>query len=192
MKKILLSAIAALSISSTMAMAYDTGNGDWYYSPKRYVDSYLFSIDIMGQNIQNAGTTFELGLSSRYIDYFGNSDFNWGVLGNLEFTALKAENMDDEKVGRVNLDIGPTLGYNITKKTNAYITAGYSGYYMRDSDGNDKAGGTPYYGGGLSYFFNDDMVFTVAYKVKTIDEDNYWKFPEDQNQLIFGLRITYR
>ena len=192
MKKLLLSSIAGLVLTSNIAMALDIGNGNWYYSPKRYVKSYLFSIDIMGQKIKNSDLGFEMGLSSRYINYFGNSDFNWGVLGNIEFSGIKPKDKNNLKLRRANLDIGPTIGYNITKKTNLYATAGYSGYYMIDSDKNYTWGINPYYGGGISYFFNDDIVLSLSYKIKNIDKNNYWGLQENQNQLNFGLKITYR
>ena len=145
----------------------------------------------MGQQIKDSKVGFEMGLSSRYISYFGNSDFNWGILGNLEFSRIK-EKDNDLKLGRINLDIGPTIGYNITRKTNLYATGGYSEYYMVDDNKNSEFKGIPYYGGGISYFFSNDIVLSLSYKIKTIDKNNYWGLKENQNQLNFGLKITYR
>ena len=194
MKKTLLSLLAGTMLFSSAAMAYD--EGDWYYSPTRYVKSYLFSIDFSGElkysDYENSDydPTFSMGLSSRYISYFGETDLNWGVLANLEFGSIKSDNIDDT-IGRVSLDVGPTLGYNITKKTNIYGTGGYSLYYANDFEDKDDFQAIPYFGGGIAYFMNDDLVFNVTYK-RRMFEDSPWGPAFDMDQINFGLKITYR
>ena len=190
MKKILLSGLAALTLTSNILMASSYYSSDFYFSPRRHVKSYLFSIDIMGQKIKNSNIGAEIGLSSRNINYVGFSNFNWGIMENLEFSKINEKN--NIKLDRVNLDIGPTIGYNIMRKTNLYATVGYSGYYMRDSKNNNDLGLNPFYGAGISYFFNDSIVFSLSYKIKNINKNNHWKLQRNQNQINLGMRITFR
>ena len=188
MKKLLLSSIAALSIFSTTAMAIDAGGGNWFYSPKRYITPYVFSIDLAVQKVNSTDMYLEAGLSSKYIKYIGTSYFNYGVLGNLELTKLKK---DDFSVWRLNLDVGPTIGYNLTNKTDVYGIIGYSLYGMMDKDKTKQIGGTPFYGVGVSHLITESALVTLEYKVKKLNKDNPWGFSENHSQISLGVRVPF-
>jgi len=183
MKKTILTLFTTIFFSSILM-----ANGDWYYSPKRYAKSYLFSLNFAGEYKSESDMTVIGGSTYRKINYIGNSEFSWGYVADFEFGAIKSNNT----VFRANLDLGPTLGYNITKKTNLYTITGYSILYMNDFKDDSDFQTLPFAGIGMEYFFNDDFLLYTNYKYKRIDKDNPWNLSEKQDQLNFGIKITYR
>jgi len=188
MKKLLLSIFAVAMLSVSTLSAYD--ESEFYYTPKRYTTSYLFAFEMGGKHTSNYDMSFYGGMSSRYIAFFGQSDFNWGFKGQLDYSQIENDDIED-RIDVITLDLGPTIAWNPSRKSNLYISAGLSSEYLFNDD-HSSFFGTPFGATGLEYFMNDDIVLALEYKFKEFDKDNSFRLDTNQDQFTFSLKMTYR
>lgn len=194
-RKVLLGFASFLFITTTNLMAFE-------YSylpplPKNYVKSYKFAFDFLGDINSNSpkNLDYSVGLSFRKIINFESdsmfkyySNWNRGYKGEIYYS-----NYNNESFLQVNL--GPTLGYNVTNHLNLYIGMGIKGLIKtrdKNSTNNDTYGAGLYGEGGIEYFVNDDIVWFVNLQgakissSKLIGNDNKFK------EVRFGFKITFR
>ena len=188
MKRII-SLLTAGIITSSL-FAYE--GGSFYYTPKRYTKSDLFSLELGTSylNFKNATSSegdlgVDFGISKRYVWYVGNTDINFGIKGLIRGTGVKIK---DNSLFIANGEVGPTIGYDITKKTNFYVTGGYSYIWAKNftaetSSSEDRI----FYGIGTDFYINKDLIISLEGK-EYINKDN----KEDKVQVFrIGLRFPF-
>jgi len=174
MKK-LLTLLTAGIIAGSSLMAYE--GGTFFYSPKKYTKSDYFSLEMSAKyiNYEDAnGTTggdlgVDFGISKRYVGYIGSTNITYGIKGAIKLTGV---NINDNSLFFTTGEVGPILGYDVTRKTNIHIEGGYFAAWSKNFDsGTTDTRTGPYYGIGADFYLNDDLIVFVEGK-QFIDSEN--------------------